>query len=172
MIYFIQAEQGGPVKIGYTTGETIAARLSSLQTSCPFPLRVLRTMPGTTQDERALHARFADARLHGEWFHPTDELIALAGDVNRSPLELHGHRIVSARRFYGPLVRYRQEIRDALDDDPVRCSVIRSRLPSPCTPAVATATLIWLREHDMAKSYRWRGGYGYDDPPCLLWSAP
>lgn len=74
MIYFIQAEIGGPIKIGYTRSISPAARVASLQSGCPFPLRVIHTMAGSQLDEQALHVRFATLRLHGEWFSDKDPL--------------------------------------------------------------------------------------------------
>jgi len=69
--YFVQAETGGPIKIGKAT--TIANRLSTLQTGCPEKLLCLGTISGDVEKE--LHARFATHRLHGEWFAPAPVLL-------------------------------------------------------------------------------------------------
>lgn len=74
IVYFIQAEGGGPIKIGTTTN--IRQRLDSLQAGSPVLLRVLGTIPGNHVLERALHQRFATARSHFEWFLPTPALMA------------------------------------------------------------------------------------------------
>lgn len=54
------------VKIGYATD--LCNRFSKLQTTSPIPLRLLGAMPGTMEDERALHERFVEQRTRGEWF--------------------------------------------------------------------------------------------------------
>lgn len=74
-IYFIQAENGGPIKIGYA--RNVMDRLTQIQSMCPFKLVLLASARGTLQDERTLHRKFANARLHGEWFSPKQEIIDL-----------------------------------------------------------------------------------------------
>jgi hypothetical protein len=57
MIYFVQAGEGGPIKIGHTsTG--LQARLSGLQIGNPILLTCIGVMDGTVQDEHAVHAQF------------------------------------------------------------------------------------------------------------------
>lgn len=72
-VYFIQAGEDGPVKIG--TAEDVAARLSELQTGSPAPLQLLGYVSGGRADEQMLHRRFAALRMRGEWFSPAPELI-------------------------------------------------------------------------------------------------
>ena len=73
-VYFISCTETNRVKIGFTTGEPIA-RLKSLQTGSAGQLRLMCSHPGSMDDERNLHERFAECRLHGEWFQPNDDLI-------------------------------------------------------------------------------------------------
>ncbi|MGI9485427.1 MAG: GIY-YIG nuclease family protein [Geminicoccaceae bacterium] len=73
-IYFIQAECGGPIKIGWT--QDIDRRVKDMQAVNPFTLIVIGKFRGMLADERRLHDKFALSRLHGEWFEPTDELLA------------------------------------------------------------------------------------------------
>lgn len=68
--YFVQAKGGGPIKIGRTT--QFSYRMNKLRLGCPFPLRVLGILLG--DHEAMLHQRFADDRLHGEWFKVSWEL--------------------------------------------------------------------------------------------------
>lgn len=75
VVYFIQPIEGGLVKIGFTTGLAID-RLASLQTGSPVRLRIIGTMRGTVLDEQRLHGLFAEEREHGEWFRPTERLLA------------------------------------------------------------------------------------------------
>src|SRR3990167_4154606 len=59
LVYFIRF--GDRVKIGFTTD--LAARLTDLPHD-----EVLVTVSGTMHDEKALHRRFAEHRVHREWF--------------------------------------------------------------------------------------------------------
>ena len=55
------------VKIGFTRGNPLA-RLASLQTGSPAPLRLWAYFDGTEELERAFHRTFAELHSHGEWF--------------------------------------------------------------------------------------------------------
>ncbi len=74
-VYFIQ--EGGPeghIKIGYTLGSPIE-RLRSFRTGNPRALALLVTIPGGRTLEVALHARFAELRVSGEWFRADARLL-------------------------------------------------------------------------------------------------
>jgi hypothetical protein len=79
VIYFIQSEHGGPVKIGHA--DDLAKRLVGLQTARPDKLVVLATAPGSVRDERAIHAAFAHFREKGEWFSPHPSVMAAVSHV-------------------------------------------------------------------------------------------
>lgn len=70
MIYFIQAGDGGPIKVGFTHGP-ISSRMSSLQAACPDVLSLLATTDGDRKTEAELHVRFAQDHIRGEWFAPS-----------------------------------------------------------------------------------------------------
>lgn len=72
-VYFIQQGFTGPIKIGCSHNPM--ARLCQLQTAHADTLRLLHAELGDFHNERDLHARFARARLAGEWFRPTIRLI-------------------------------------------------------------------------------------------------
>lgn len=72
-IYFVQANCGGPIKIGWT--QDIDRRVRDMQAVNPFKLLVVGKFRGKLCDERRLHDEFASERLHGEWFEPTDALL-------------------------------------------------------------------------------------------------
>ena len=77
MIYLIQAEGVGHVKIGFVTGNSASGRFAELQVGSSVPLRLLGTLPGGRDKERELHQRFKHARVRGEWFKPSRELLML-----------------------------------------------------------------------------------------------
>jgi hypothetical protein len=79
VIYFIQAGEDGPIKIGLTND--LHKRMGALRTGCPFKLRLLATTPGGLLKERALQRTFADDRTHGEWFNPSSALLALIAEI-------------------------------------------------------------------------------------------
>ncbi|HEY9368353.1 GIY-YIG nuclease family protein [Streptomyces sp.] len=73
-VYFIQADNG-LIKIGVS--DSPKNRLRTLQTMSPVALRLVLVLPGRgARGESELHARFAEHRSHGEWFHPAPELIS------------------------------------------------------------------------------------------------
>jgi len=63
--YFLQAGDGGPIKIGST--RNLLVRLRSLTMMSPVPLKLLGIMKGGKVEEFC-HARLAAFRVHGEWF--------------------------------------------------------------------------------------------------------
>lgn len=85
MIYFIQAEGIGHIKIGFTDNDDALIRLASLQIGSPVKLRLLGTILGTADDEKDLHRRFAAYRIHGEWFDPVPELLMMIGACGSAP---------------------------------------------------------------------------------------
>jgi DNA-binding XRE family transcriptional regulator len=85
MIYFIKA--GDKVKIGY--GGEVHRRIESLQTASPERLTVLGIMQGEQADELALHARFAQYRLRGEWFTLSADIAAFVASTCHLPPQHH-----------------------------------------------------------------------------------
>lgn len=79
MIYFIQAGDGGPVKIGFCrTRAGVRRRLKGFQTSHAQELYLLGVHPGDLDDEQALHRAFRAAHIRGEWFRPTTDVLFAA----------------------------------------------------------------------------------------------
>jgi hypothetical protein len=74
-VYFVQAVDGGPVKIG--KAKRLAQRLRTLQTASTKRLLVRRAVLG--DDEPAFHARFARYRIRGEWFRYDGDLCRFLG---------------------------------------------------------------------------------------------
>lgn len=78
-VYFVQAGQNGPVKIGVT--ENIRNRMSGLQVSSPIKLELLATIYAPSELEGRLHHALAEHHTSGEWFNWCPEiemLVALA----------------------------------------------------------------------------------------------
>jgi hypothetical protein len=73
-IYFAQAGEGGPVKIGYAHEDGVISRLGNLQLGNHVRLTLLRVLAGDFDTEWAVHQRFAHLRMHGEWFAYTPEM--------------------------------------------------------------------------------------------------
>lgn len=85
-VYFMQQDVTGAVKIGYSgTLRGIEGRLASLQTGSPYPVRLIARTPGTPLLERALHKKFGQHRLRGEWFVPCPELLTELAQFQASP---------------------------------------------------------------------------------------
>lgn len=72
-VYFIQAGEGGPIKIGAAVD--VLRRLKVLQTGNVEVLSLLCDFEGGPEEERRLHRHFAAYHLRGEWFHPSVELL-------------------------------------------------------------------------------------------------
>lgn len=68
-VYFITIGDPYPthVKVGFTKGDP-RDRQKSLQTGCPFPMKLLGYVFGTQIMERELHDVLRDERCQGEWF--------------------------------------------------------------------------------------------------------
>jgi hypothetical protein len=64
-VYFVGGDEG-PVKIGFTT--EMPLRLRNLANQSAHPIKLLAAIAGGRDLEKRYHAKFADDRLHGEWF--------------------------------------------------------------------------------------------------------
>lgn len=82
MIYFIACHEANAVKIGVTSNR-VYERLNQAQVNCPLKLELVAAYPGVLADEAALHLRFADQRIRGEWFRLSADL---KDHIARSPL--------------------------------------------------------------------------------------
>lgn len=80
IVYFLGA---GPfIKIGKATGSA-ENRVAQLQTGCPFPITVIKTMPGGYKVERELHKKFKRLHAYGEWFHAAPELCSYIQSLSK-----------------------------------------------------------------------------------------
>ena len=71
-IYFIQAVNGGPVKIGFSICPE--KRISELQTANPYKLELIGKITGNINAEKKLQKHLIHAKTYGEWFEP-DEIV-------------------------------------------------------------------------------------------------
>jgi len=76
MIYFIQVEDDGPIKIGYTQKHP-RHRLKALQCGNPYQLHLLKVISGDWTREQNLHKDFNQFRMprYREWFKADDTLL-------------------------------------------------------------------------------------------------
>jgi hypothetical protein len=106
VVYFAQADYGGPIKIGYTHDRV--SRLATIAKDLPFDLIEIGHAPGYRFRERFVQCWFRDNCIKGEWFQPTPELLRWAlearttGDLHLAPSELpNGYSAdTSAIRFH------------------------------------------------------------------------
>jgi hypothetical protein len=75
--YLYGISNGHAIKIGWSWAHPGArgGRLAQLQTGCPDELRLLGAILGAKSEERALHARFYEHRIRGEWFRHAPEIV-------------------------------------------------------------------------------------------------
>lgn len=73
VVYFIESDHNGLIKIGFTTD--LETRFRLLLNSSPAKLKLLNFMQSDEIGERKLHGKFKDCRSHAEWFHPAPELL-------------------------------------------------------------------------------------------------
>lgn len=81
MIYFLKRTDA-LIKIGYTNN--YLQRLKQLQSE-HGELVLLGWKNGAMAEEKELHRKFAECRVQGEWFNPTDELNTyIEAETNRA----------------------------------------------------------------------------------------
>lgn len=73
-VYFIAPADRTIVKIGFS--HCPKRRLEELGAWSPVPLTILAYVPGSSQDELALHSRYAALHSHREWFRASEEMLA------------------------------------------------------------------------------------------------
>ncbi|MBP0440636.1 GIY-YIG nuclease family protein [Tianweitania sediminis] len=74
-VYFFVCD--GAVKIGFS--RDVASRLKTLQTASAKKIEFFGARPGSMADEAALHERFSEYRINGEWFQYSE----ICGDLLR-----------------------------------------------------------------------------------------
>ena len=90
MIYLIKAKDWNFYKIGYAS-KSIKKRVKSIQTSCPFKLKVIKKINGGFYQETILHTLFKSKQQQGEWFKLDNQYLNIllnTMDYLDTPIEL------------------------------------------------------------------------------------
>jgi len=78
MVYFAQPSTGGPIKIGFT--ENIKERHAYLESYYGTKLKILKTVNGGREEEKAIHELFSHLRMGStEQFRAEPELVEFIG---------------------------------------------------------------------------------------------
>ena len=91
-VYFIQAIDGGPVKIG--RAQDVTARLSELQTASAKKLHVVAKVVGPTELEKKFHKMLKEHRIRGEWFQPSGGVAVLIKIIRSGEFDRIMHQIM------------------------------------------------------------------------------
>lgn len=75
-VYFAQAGDNGPIKIGQT--RDVHTRIRALRAMHYEEVRLIGVIPETFIPEGRLHIEFDKHRIRGEWFRPDPEILAVA----------------------------------------------------------------------------------------------
>lgn len=150
-VYVLEAPPLTPVKIGFTNN--VPARLASLQTGCPYPLRVRYVIPGNQTLETWLHRYMRSERLCGEWFDgPGVELcLKRIAETAQAIVDAHNPEKPAPPDFadfvsWIPLRIKRREIRKGQRTE----LVVRRVEPNPVPPEEAQRRLHerWMRKRE------------------------
>lgn len=84
-VYFVRrhADPDGLIKIGFT--RNVAARMQTLSTATPGGVELLASCAGDASVEHRLHRELATDRVDGEWFRPTNDVLAEVAKAKASP---------------------------------------------------------------------------------------
>ena len=70
VITFIQARNGGAIRIGIVAARQADELLATLQHGNPNELKIIHSMPGTREDLDVIYKRLKEHQLRAEWFAP------------------------------------------------------------------------------------------------------
>lgn len=90
MIYFIQAGEGGPFKIGFA--KNAERRLAQLQTGNHRKLSLVFSCPGDHALENRIHRDLDEYRGEGEWFGPPEVVWQYIAGLREIEYEVGGDR--------------------------------------------------------------------------------
>jgi hypothetical protein len=121
-VYFLQGENGGPIKIGHTND--IEKRIKLMQTGNPDKLVLLHLTSGGKNFEDQLHVRFSEFHYRGEWFYPSEEILDFISELKiKDEKEPHIPTIVEFALAWGESLttdekKLLQEIVNGVNLDP------------------------------------------------------
>lgn len=79
-LYFVEMQCAEKfIKIGIASN--VLERLSKLQVSSPYELKLLKHVKDAAHLEREIHREFASSRVRGEWFSRTPALLELIASL-------------------------------------------------------------------------------------------
>lgn len=101
-IYAIQMAEFPFIKIG--SSNSVPGRLRNLQTSSPFPYRLLATISAGEDVEKAIHAALQDERERGEWFRYEGKTKALVDAMKQRDfgIDLRNHLVTKRVQWMKP----------------------------------------------------------------------
>jgi len=82
LVYVITYEISDRFKVGFTND--LAKRISSIESHCGYPIRVIATIPGGPDLEACIHERLHEFRRFGEWFEACEESLERVRTVVRN----------------------------------------------------------------------------------------
>ena len=100
-LYFIQVSGGGPIKIGFSRECNIHSRLRTYEWAAPWDCELLGVwMKGDRAKEKALYSRLANHQIKGEWFHSTDEVMAIIADVLQEKVDWEQIKLTAVNKKF------------------------------------------------------------------------
>jgi DNA-binding XRE family transcriptional regulator len=119
LVYFMQAGDIGPIKIGFTKSDP-RRRLVKLQSDCHEDVRLLGAVYGTLQRERQFHQELSDYKTRGEWFAPHPNVVAaIKSALDAGPTFVIPDAVSTAKghaKYDHPLCLWRAENMKTLRD--------------------------------------------------------
>lgn len=140
MIYFIQCQDGNAyIKIGRATN--IWARLQQIQSSCPYMIKLLATLPGGPMKEAELHERFQAQHVRGEWFTPSPELMDVIGS---GTIPIRPEPLPVGRKLRGRQYEHREWLEQKYIGEDMNTHEIAAMLG--CSHQIIW---LWLKKHNI-----------------------
>lgn len=135
MIYFLRpVGMDGPVKIGCSTFPE--SRFADMMRWSPLPLELVATVQGSFPIEAAIHAFLAGAHSHGEWFHPTVEVLRVVELAQKGELPALAYGPVQRWPKFSPARRSRFAAQVRYRAAQKRAGISRQRGADPEVEAV------------------------------------
>lgn len=142
--YYLQAESGGPIKIGFSV--QLSNRLRDLTIGSPVKLRIVGVEFGDVEAVR--HNEFARYRLHGEWFTNCHDLCAFIKSL--APLDIPGVEVAQPLEldidFYNTQPPLQKSLYDELAELKVEVAHLRSSISKQAFQLQETDIMLMRRE--------------------------